>query len=198
MGVRLSRSSQANVNCRNRQVTIAIVLVLLVIGNIVLSIVAVRRNLPRGSFIVCDGVRLHYIDRGDPAAPFAAVRRELVAVAALRSGDWPGLPESFDTEDQNCIRPEPSMRKPSAGDPLLHQLAPISDGLRNNKASRIGDRVILAGVPSDASVPQKLQNPLDEDILAVVRALAKLRARIDHDAEIARRSVQARATEPSA
>ena len=37
-----------------------------------------------------------------------------------------------------------------------------------------------------------------EDILAVVSALAKLRARIDHEAEIARRSVQARATEPSA
>jgi hypothetical protein len=46
--------------------------------------------------------------------------------------------------------------------------------------------------------PQKLQNPLDEHVLAVVRALAKLRARIDHEAEIARRSVQARATEPSA
>jgi len=46
--------------------------------------------------------------------------------------------------------------------------------------------------------PQKLQNPLDEDVLAVVRALARLRARIDHEAEIARRSVQARATEPSA
>jgi len=68
----------------------------------------------------------------------------------------------------------------------------------NNKASRIGDRVILAVVPSDSSVPQKLQNPLDEDVLAVVRALARLRARIDHEAEIARRSVQARATEPSA
>jgi hypothetical protein len=46
--------------------------------------------------------------------------------------------------------------------------------------------------------PQKLQNSLDEDVLAVVRALARLRARIDHEAEIARRSVQARATEPSA
>ena len=46
--------------------------------------------------------------------------------------------------------------------------------------------------------PQKLQNLLDEDVLAVVRALARLRARIDHEAEIARRSVQARATEPSA
>lgn len=68
----------------------------------------------------------------------------------------------------------------------------------NDKASRIGDRVILAVVPSDASVPQRLQNPLHEEILAVVRALAKLRARIDHEAEIARRSVQARATEPSA
>jgi hypothetical protein len=70
----------------------------------------------------------------------------------------------------------------------------------NNKAIRIGDWVILAMVPSDASGvnPQKLQNPLDEDVLAVVRALARLRARIDHEAEIARRSVQARATEPSA
>jgi len=70
--------------------------------------------------------------------------------------------------------------------------------MANDKASRIGDPVILAVVPSDASVPQKLQNPLDEDVLAVVRALARLRARIDHEAEIARRSVQARATEPSA
>jgi hypothetical protein len=68
----------------------------------------------------------------------------------------------------------------------------------NNKAIRIGDRVILAVVPGDASVPQKLQNPLDEDVLVVIRALALLRARIDHEAEIARRSVQARATEPSA
>jgi len=50
-------------------VTIAIVLVLLVIGNVVFAIVAERRNPPIGSFIECDGVRLHYIDRGDPAAP---------------------------------------------------------------------------------------------------------------------------------
>jgi hypothetical protein len=46
--------------------------------------------------------------------------------------------------------------------------------------------------------PQKPQIPPGEDVLAVVRALAKLRARIDHEAEIARRSLQARATEPSA
>jgi site-specific DNA recombinase len=45
--------------------------------------------------------------------------------------------------------------------------------------------------------PQKPQNPPGEDVLAVVRALARLRARIDHEAEIARRSLQARATEPS-
>jgi len=50
-------------------VTIAIILVLLVIGNLALSIVAERRNPPIGSFIACDGVRLHYIERGDPAAP---------------------------------------------------------------------------------------------------------------------------------
>jgi hypothetical protein len=39
----------------------------------------------------------------------------------------------------------------------------------NNKAIRIGDRVILAMVPSDASVPQKLQNSVDDDVLTVVR-----------------------------
>src|SRR5436189_3169310 len=50
-------------------VTIAIVLVLLVIGNVVFAIVAERNNPPIGSFTECDGVRLHYIDRGDPAAP---------------------------------------------------------------------------------------------------------------------------------
>src|SRR3954447_15115098 len=56
-------------NAETALVAIAIVLILLVIGNVVLSIVAERRNPPIGNFIECDGVRLHYIDRGDPAAP---------------------------------------------------------------------------------------------------------------------------------
>jgi pimeloyl-ACP methyl ester carboxylesterase len=50
-------------------VIIAGVLLLLVIGNIVFSFVAERKNPPIGRFIDCEGVRLHYIDRGDPAAP---------------------------------------------------------------------------------------------------------------------------------
>jgi pimeloyl-ACP methyl ester carboxylesterase len=45
------------------------VLILLVIGNFVFSIVAKRRNPPVGSFIECDGVRLHYVEWGDAAAP---------------------------------------------------------------------------------------------------------------------------------
>src|SRR3954447_13774010 len=56
-------------NAETALVAIGIVLILLVIGNVVLSIVAERRNPPIGNFIECDGVRLHYIDRGDPAAP---------------------------------------------------------------------------------------------------------------------------------
>jgi len=44
------------------------VLVILVIGNVVFSFIAERKNPPIGSFIVCDGVRLHYIERGNPAA----------------------------------------------------------------------------------------------------------------------------------
>jgi pimeloyl-ACP methyl ester carboxylesterase len=47
---------------------IVVILIVLVIGNIVFSRIAERRNPPIGSFIECDGVRLHYIDRGDPAA----------------------------------------------------------------------------------------------------------------------------------
>src|SRR5436305_1444539 len=43
-------------------------LVLLVVGNIVFSLLAERRNPPVGAFVVCQGVRLHYLDRGDPAA----------------------------------------------------------------------------------------------------------------------------------
>ena len=43
--------------------------ILLVIGNILFSKLAERRNTPIGRFIDCDGVRLHYIERGDPAAP---------------------------------------------------------------------------------------------------------------------------------
>ena len=48
---------------------IVALIILLVIGNILFSKLAERRNPPIGKFIDCDGVRLHYIDRGDPAAP---------------------------------------------------------------------------------------------------------------------------------
>ena len=47
----------------------ALLLIVLVIGNVVFSKVAERRNPPVGKFTECDGVRLHYIERGDPAAP---------------------------------------------------------------------------------------------------------------------------------
>ncbi|MGY4624857.1 alpha/beta fold hydrolase [Bradyrhizobium sp. USDA 4486] len=47
----------------------ALSLALLAIGNIGFSKLAERRNPPIGTFLECDGVVLHYIDRGDPAAP---------------------------------------------------------------------------------------------------------------------------------
>ncbi len=43
--------------------------VLLILGNIVFQMVAEHRNPPIGAFIDCDGVRLHYIERGDATAP---------------------------------------------------------------------------------------------------------------------------------
>lgn len=43
--------------------------VLLVISNVGFSKLAEWRNPPIGKFLECDGVVLHYIDRGDPAAP---------------------------------------------------------------------------------------------------------------------------------
>ena len=50
-------------------VIVVVALILLVIGNLAFSVLAERNNPPIGSFTDCDGVRLHYIDRGDPAAP---------------------------------------------------------------------------------------------------------------------------------
>lgn len=44
-------------------------IVLLILGNIVFQMIAEHRNPPIGVFIECDGVRLHYIERGDSAAP---------------------------------------------------------------------------------------------------------------------------------
>jgi pimeloyl-ACP methyl ester carboxylesterase len=44
-------------------------LVVLVLANIAFQLLAERRNPPIGVFIECDGVRLHYIERGDAAAP---------------------------------------------------------------------------------------------------------------------------------
>jgi pimeloyl-ACP methyl ester carboxylesterase len=50
-------------------IIVVVALILLVVGNIVFSILAERNNPPIGIFAECDGVRLHYLDRGDPAAP---------------------------------------------------------------------------------------------------------------------------------
>ncbi|WOH63431.1 alpha/beta hydrolase [Bradyrhizobium sp. BWA-3-5] len=47
---------------------LATALVVLVIANVVFSFVAERKNPPIGSFIECEGVRLHYFERGNPAA----------------------------------------------------------------------------------------------------------------------------------
>jgi pimeloyl-ACP methyl ester carboxylesterase len=44
-------------------------LFLLVVGNIAFSVLSERRNPPVGSFMECDGVRLHYLERGDASAP---------------------------------------------------------------------------------------------------------------------------------
>ena len=40
-----------------------------VIGNIVFSFMAERKNPPIGNFIECEGQRLHFLERGDRAAP---------------------------------------------------------------------------------------------------------------------------------
>jgi len=50
-------------------VIVVVVLLVLAIGNFVFSVVAERRNPPIGTFTECEGVRLHYLDRGDPTAP---------------------------------------------------------------------------------------------------------------------------------
>jgi pimeloyl-ACP methyl ester carboxylesterase len=50
-------------------VIVVVGLILLAIGNIVFSVLSERNNPPVGSFTECDGVRLHYLDCGDPAAP---------------------------------------------------------------------------------------------------------------------------------
>jgi pimeloyl-ACP methyl ester carboxylesterase len=50
-------------------VIFVVVLFLLVIGNLVFSIMAERKNPPVGKFIECDGVRVHYREWGDATAP---------------------------------------------------------------------------------------------------------------------------------
>jgi pimeloyl-ACP methyl ester carboxylesterase len=48
---------------------LVVVLIVLVIGNLVFSMIAQRRNPPVGKFIECDGVRVHFREWGDPTAP---------------------------------------------------------------------------------------------------------------------------------
>ena len=49
--------------------TVAIVVVVLVVGNIIFTFVAERNNPPTGEFLDGDGVRLHYRQWGDPTWP---------------------------------------------------------------------------------------------------------------------------------
>src|SRR5947209_6935532 len=46
---------------------------LLIFANIAFQAIAERRNPPIGLFIDCEGVRLHYIERGDAASPCMAL-----------------------------------------------------------------------------------------------------------------------------
>ena len=48
---------------------LVVIFLVLVIGNIVFSFMAEQKNPPIGNFIECDRVRLHYLERGDRAAP---------------------------------------------------------------------------------------------------------------------------------
>jgi pimeloyl-ACP methyl ester carboxylesterase len=48
---------------------VLLVLVVLTIASVAFSAIAERRNPPSGKFIDCQGLRLHYIERGNPADP---------------------------------------------------------------------------------------------------------------------------------
>ena len=50
-------------------IAIAVLLIALIVGNCVFQLIAERRNPPIGQFIGTDGIRLHYIDRGNPQSP---------------------------------------------------------------------------------------------------------------------------------
>ena len=50
-------------------VLVLLIFLLLVIGNVGFSFLAERRNPPIGNFTECEGVRLHYLERGARSAP---------------------------------------------------------------------------------------------------------------------------------
>src|SRR5690242_16425555 len=50
-------------------IVIVVVVVALIIANWTFQRIAERRNPPIGQFIGSEGIRLHYIDRGNPNAP---------------------------------------------------------------------------------------------------------------------------------
>jgi predicted alpha/beta-fold hydrolase len=50
-------------------VIVAVFLLLLVVGNIMFSFMAERKNPPIGNFIECEGLRLHFLECGDRADP---------------------------------------------------------------------------------------------------------------------------------
>jgi predicted alpha/beta-fold hydrolase len=56
-------------NAQTLSLIVASALNLCIVGNVLFSRLAERRNPPIGKFLDCDGVVLHYVERGDPSAP---------------------------------------------------------------------------------------------------------------------------------
>ncbi len=70
-------------------------IVVLIVGNIAFQLAAELKNPPIGVFMECDGVRLHYIERGDAAAPSVVLfhgNGTMIRDHPKRSGRPPGLP----------------------------------------------------------------------------------------------------------
>ncbi len=88
-------------------------IVVLIAGNIAFQLAAERKNPPIGVFMECDGVRLHYIERGDAAAPsvvlFHGNGTMIQGSHPKRSGRPPGPPSP-----RRLLRPSGIWLQPTA------------------------------------------------------------------------------------
>jgi pimeloyl-ACP methyl ester carboxylesterase len=162
---------------------IVIILIVLSAANVGLARLAEKRNPPIGKFTECDGVRFHYIDRGDPGAPWAIpILGDIFRYTIAPIVSWPivpgmlrklfaprGVPEEFRENFPISLAVRPNQLRATAEESAL--LIPAAAGFQSHYSNLRCPVRIFHGTQDrviEAEQARRLQKALPHSLLHLV------------------------------